>query len=65
MKSVPFDQKEVARGDLLCLAIDSNQRLLFKFMGHNGYVGATWLEPKSGWPNDAVLRQRDLRRLVA
>lgn len=64
MKALKFDRVIAQRGDLLVLERDGTTRLLFKFMaGH--YVVATWLEPRPGVPSDAVLLQRQVRRLVA
>lgn len=65
MKAVPFKRALVQRGDLLCLADNPHERLLFKFFGHDGEVGgATWLNKREGRPDDAILRQRDVRRLT-
>ena len=65
MKAAPFKRKEVQRGDLLCLKVNVHERLLFKFFGCDGEVVATWLEKKPGRPVDAILRQRDVMRLVS
>ncbi len=64
MKAVPLKRALVQRGDLLCLADNPHERLLFKFFGHDGEVVATWVHKKEGRPDDAILRQRDVRRLT-
>lgn len=65
MKAVKFDRNIVQRGDLLALRTDVHRRMLFKFMGHDGSVVATWLVPPEKRPDDVILRQRDVVRLVS
>lgn len=64
MTAVKFDRKIAQRGDLLALKKDMARRMLFKFMGHDGAVVATWLVQPEGRPADVILRQRDVVRLV-
>lgn len=65
MTGVKFDKKLVQRGDMLALKKDMARRMLFKFIGHDGAVVATWLEQVEGRPADVILRQRDVVRLVS
>jgi hypothetical protein len=59
--SKPFRCDAVRAGDLLVLTRDESRRLRFKFMGHDGSVVATWVEPPPGRPLDVIVRQRDVR----
>jgi hypothetical protein len=58
-----FDRKIVQRGDLLVLSRNPSVRLMFKFMSGSNVV-ATWLDKRPGMPNDAILLQRQVLRLV-
>lgn len=64
MQAEKFDRKSAFRGDLLVLARDQAKRLMFKGIGFDGEVIATWLDRQSGRPDDVILRQRDVLRLV-
>jgi hypothetical protein len=55
-----FDRKTAKPGDMLCLRRFPMLTFRFKFMGHDGAIVVTWINPPEGRPNDAILRQRDV-----
>jgi hypothetical protein len=61
-----FNRNIVQRGDMLVLASDESTRLLFKFMSDSDVV-ATWLDEPNlpGRPDDVILLQKQVRRVVA
>ncbi|HYF37580.1 MAG TPA: hypothetical protein VD994_19920 [Prosthecobacter sp.] len=61
----PFNRKVVKVGDLLCLTSNPDRQLRFKFVGQGGVVVATWVDRVEGVPNDAILRQRQVRMVEA
>ena len=61
----PFNRNTVKPGDLLCLTLYPWRKLRFKFMGHEGVVVATWVDPAPGMPQDAILRQKQVRIVEA
>jgi hypothetical protein len=55
-----FNRKTVKQGDLLALARMPSVHMRFKFMGHDGDVVATWVDPLPNRPLDVILRQKDV-----
>jgi hypothetical protein len=60
-----FNRNTVKPGDLLCLTLDPRRQLRFKFMGSDGVVVATWVDPIPGKPFDAILLQRQVKLVKA
>ena len=64
MKLKRFDRNKVKAGDPLVLALFNGVKLTFKFMSHDSDVVATWVDSEASWPEDTILRQRDVLMVV-
>ena len=60
LKLERFDRKKVKAGDKLVATANHDLRFVFKFMGHDGDVVASWVNPLPGSPKDVIVRQRDV-----